>query len=148
MNDEVNKDKLMHLTVKIFTSYVSNNELEPEKFTDLLKSVYDTLSGLQSGVSNIGSLPAVPINESINPDYLICLEDGKKFKSLKRHLRTHYGLSPEAYREKWGLPSDYPMVAPSYAVKRSMLAKKMGLGQKMGNGASNKVTEVRDESEK
>ena len=80
--------------------------------------------------------PAVPVKKSLTPDYLICLEDGKKFKSLKRHLRTHYDLSPEEYREKWGLPVDYPMVAPNYAAARSALAKKMGLGRKGGRRAA------------
>jgi len=101
---------------------------------DLIKTVHSTFAALESGEAEKAApaelAPAVPVRKSVMADYIICLEDGKKFKSLKRHLRTHYGLSPEEYREKWGLPADYPMVAPSYSATRSKLAKDNGLGTK------------------
>lgn len=125
------KVSLVELTAEIISSYVANNDVQvadlPKVISSVHKALADTLSGEDEAVEELK--PAVPIKKSITPDYIICLEDGKKFKSLKRHLRTHYDLSPEDYREKWGLPSDYPMVAPNYARARSQLAKKMGLGQ-------------------
>ena len=115
------------------SAYVSNNKVVAADLPSLIEQTSDVLS--QAVVKVAQPLkedlkPAVPIKKSVNPDYIICLEDGKKFKSLKRHLRTSYQLSPEEYREKWGLPYSYPMVAPNYAEQRSALAKKMGLGQK------------------
>jgi predicted transcriptional regulator len=101
------------------------------RLPDLIRSVHSTLTDVQNGgVGNglLGREPAVPVKKSITPDAILCLEDGRPFKSLKRHLRTKYGLSPDEYRAKWGLPPDYPMVAPNYAKSRSLLAKKMGLG--------------------
>ena len=125
------KVNLVELTAEIISSYVANNDVPiadlPKVISSVHKALSDTLSGEDVAVEELN--PAVPIKKSVTPDYIICLEDGKKFKSLKRHLRTHYELSPEDYREKWGLPSDYPMVAPNYARARSQLAKKMGLGQ-------------------
>ncbi|MEM7639949.1 MAG: MucR family transcriptional regulator [Pseudomonadota bacterium] len=114
----------------IVSAYVSNNPMQSAELPELIRDIHATLNALDSANGAMAALePAVPIKKSITDDFLICLEDGKKFKSLKRHLRSKYGLSPEQYREKWGLPYDYPMVAPSYARKRSALAKEMGLGK-------------------
>ena len=137
MTEEVNApagNELVELTADIVAAYVGNNAVPANELPALINDVYKALS---SAVTDGGEekkkeelKPAVPIRRSVHPDYIICLEDGKKFKSLKRHLRTHYDMSPEEYREKWGLPPDYPMVAPNYAKARSELAKKMGLGQR------------------
>jgi predicted transcriptional regulator len=114
----------------IVSAYVSNNPIQSAELPELIKQIHSTLTALEKSDAATGNLePAVPVKKSITDDFLICLEDGKKFKSLKRHLRSKYGMSPEQYREKWGLPYDYPMVAPSYARKRSALAKEMGLGK-------------------
>lgn len=114
----------------IVSAYVSNNPIQSTELPDLIREVHSTLKDLrEASVAEATPEPAVAIKKSITDDFLICLEDGKKFKSLKRHLRSKYGMSPEEYREKWGLPYDYPMVAPSYARKRSALAKEMGLGK-------------------
>lgn len=114
----------------IVSAYVSNNPIQSGELPELIRSVHTTLRELQtSSEQPAAPEPAVSIKKSITDDFLICLEDGKKFKSLKRHLRSKYGMSPAEYREKWGLPYDYPMVAPSYARKRSALAKEMGLGK-------------------
>lgn len=125
------KPDLIDMTADIVSAYVGHNTIAPEELSGLINRVYTALTSVAGGVAGGGAAaePAVPVRKSITPDYLICLEDGKKFKSLKRHLRSHYNLSPEEYREKWGLPRDYPMVAPNYAQARSRLAKKMGLGQ-------------------
>ncbi len=124
---------LISLTADIVSAFVSNNSVQTGDLTGLIGEVYSALRRTSgNGAANMngeGLKPAVSAKKSISPDYIICLEDGKKFKSLKRHIRTHYNLSPEQYREKWGLPHDYPMVAPNYAQARSNLAKKMGLGQ-------------------
>ncbi len=127
------KTELVELTAEIVAAYVGNNAVTATDLPNLINEVHKALS---TAVNDAGKpeepelKPAVAIRRSVTPDYIICLEDGKKFKSLKRHLRTHYDLSPEEYREKWGLARDYPMVAPNYAAARSQLAKKMGLGQK------------------
>ncbi|MFK0689203.1 MucR family transcriptional regulator [Mesorhizobium sp. IMUNJ 23033] len=123
---------LLELTAHIVSAYVEKNRLPASGLSDLIASVSASISGLgQSAVPEAAPLvPAVNPRRSVTPDYIICLEDGKKFKSLKRHLGVHFGLSPEAYRTKWGLPSDYPMVAPNYAASRSALAKSIGLGRK------------------
>lgn len=128
-----NKIELIDMTADIVSAYVGNNTVGASDLPDLIQQVHSALTGVtgeRAGRPQEPLKPAVSIKKSITPDYLICLEDGKKFKSLKRHLRTHYDLSPEDYREKWGLPKDYPMVAPKYAEARSRLAKQMGLGQK------------------
>ncbi len=128
-----NKIELIDMTADIVSAYVGNNTVGASDLPDLIQQVHSALTGVTgegAGGPQEPLKPAVSIKKSITPDYLICLEDGKKFKSLKRHLRTHYDLSPEEYREKWGLPKDYPMVAPKYAEARSRLAKQMGLGQK------------------
>jgi predicted transcriptional regulator len=124
---------LTGLTADIVSAYVANYALSGDKIPDLINSVYGALSRatLQAvEPEKVEIKPAVAIKKSMTAEYLICLEDGKKFKSLKRHLKTHYDLSPEDYREKWGLPRDYPMVAPAYAAARSDLAKNMGLGRR------------------
>ena len=124
---------LTSLTADIVSAYVANNALSGDKIPELIGSVYGALSKASvQGVEpeKVELKPAVAIKKSVTPEYIICLEDGQKFKSLKRHLKTHYDLSPEEYREKWGLPHDYPMVAPAYAAARSDLAKNMGLGRR------------------
>ena len=126
---------VIELAADIVSAYVSNNTLPASDLPTLISDVYRSLSVTVNAKEEVEvepQKPAVSVRKSITPDYLICLEDGKQFKSLKRHLRTHYDLSPEDYREKWNLPSDYPMVAPNYAAARSALAKKMGLGQQRG----------------
>jgi predicted transcriptional regulator len=123
-------DTILICAVDIVSAYVGKNSLPSGELPGLITMVHKTLSELEVETQDVVPLdPAVPIRKSITDDYLICLEDGKKFKSLKRHLRSKYDMTPEEYREKWGLPYDYPMVAPSYARKRSDLAKKMGLGK-------------------
>tara|TARA_R110000868_G_scaffold142460_1_gene359813 strand:+ start:9713 stop:10126 length:414 start_codon:yes stop_codon:yes gene_type:complete len=126
------KAELIDLTTEIVSAYVGHNTVPAGELAGLIRQVYEALHGVSNGSAAPQaerSEPAVSVRKSITPDFLICLEDGKKFKSLKRHLRTHYDLGPDEYREKWGLPRDYPMVAPNYAQARSKLAKKMGLGQ-------------------
>lgn len=133
MNQTTENTALIELAAGIVSAYVSNNNVQTGELTGLIGDVYSALRRTSANGASVPTgeppKPAVNVKKSISPDYLICLEDGKKFKSLKRHLRTHYNLSPEQYREKWALPLDYPMVAPNYAQARSNLAKKMGLGQ-------------------
>ena len=122
----------VELAAEIVSAYVSNNSVPSGELPALLSDVHAAIVRVATGAQPVAveaAKPAVPPKKSITSDYIICLEDGRKFKSLKRHLRTQYNLSPEEYREKWGLPSDYPMVAPAYAKARSALAKQMGLGQ-------------------
>jgi predicted transcriptional regulator len=122
----------IELTADIVSAYVSNNTVSAAEIPNLISQVHTALMRVSAGQSDAQPeplKPAVSVKKSITPDFLICLEDGKKFKSLKRHLRTQYNMTPEAYREKWGLAPDYPMVAPNYAAARSQLAKEMGLGQ-------------------
>ena len=131
MAEDLPKSTLIEQTTRIVQAYVGNNTIEVKDVSNLINEVHQALqraSGEPAAVQREERQPAVKKNRSVMPDYIICLEDGKKFKSLKRHLRTHYNLSPEEYREKWDLPPDYPMVAPNYARARSELAKKMGLG--------------------
>ena len=128
---------LIDLTADIVAAYVANNPVSTEELPNLIADVHVALARTHAGMNEPEpepQKPAVNPKRSVFADYIICLEDGKKFKSLKRHLRTHYDLSPEDYREKWGLAPDYPMVAPNYAAARSALAKKMGLGQKRKRG--------------
>lgn len=127
---------LLEITAELVSAYVSNNPISPADLPALMKEVHSTFASVSPNPPEPVAekpKPAVPIRKSLAHDYIICLEDGKQFKSLKRHLKSHYNLSPEQYREKWGLPADYPMVAPAYAEKRSQLAKRMGLGQKRGS---------------
>jgi predicted transcriptional regulator len=131
-NDELN-ETLITLTSDIVAAHVSNNSVAISDISLIIRNVHEALSGLAHGVvEEPAPEPAVPIRSSIKPDYLVCLEDGKKLKMLKRHLMTHYGMTPEDYRAKWGLPNDYPMVAPNYAEQRRTLAKAIGLGRKKG----------------
>jgi predicted transcriptional regulator len=128
---ERSEANLLNMTATIVAAYVSNHAIDLGELGQTIRHVHATLEALgghRSAASSSDLKPAVAIKRSVTPDYLVCLEDGKKFKSLKRHLRSQYNLSPEEYREKWGLPLDYPMVAPNYAEARSKLAKKMGLG--------------------
>ena len=123
---------LIELAAEIVSAYVSNNSVPASDLPALINEVFVALTRVGSPIvesSNEPLKPAVSVKKSVHTDFIICLEDGKKFKSLKRHLRTQYNMSPEQYREKWGLPADYPMVAPNYAAARSRLAKEMGLGQ-------------------
>ncbi|KUM25740.1 MucR family transcriptional regulator [Mesorhizobium loti] len=128
-----NTRALIELTAEVVSAYVSNNPVPVGDLPALIDRVHDALKSAGGGAAEkLEALtPAVPIRKSVTPDYIISLEDGKKFKSLKRHLSVHYGLTPDEYRAKWGLPSDYPMVAPNYAAARSSLAKSMGLGRKV-----------------
>lgn len=133
MEEKAEQGALVELTADIVSAYVSNNTMVPADLPGMIDDIYEALSRAAAKAAlpvKEELKPAVSVKKSITPDYIICLEDGKKFKSLKRHLRTHYNLSPEEYRDKWGLPHDYPMVAPNYAAARSELAKKMGLGQR------------------
>ncbi|MEM5582278.1 MULTISPECIES: MucR family transcriptional regulator [unclassified Roseibium] len=132
MTDSPVDINLIDLTADIVSAYVSNNTVASTDLPNLISEIYGALEKTANASSEPEPeplKPAVPIKKSVMPDYIICLEDGKKFKSLKRHLRTHYNMTPEEYREKWDLGTDYPMVAPNYAAARSELAKKMGLGQ-------------------
>lgn len=125
-------DELLELTTHIVASYVSKNTLALQELPDVISQVYSTLLAHKQGVVRVGGenlRPAVPVKKSVTPDYIICLEDGKRLKMLKRYIRTTYKMTPEEYKAKWGLPHDYPMVAPNYAQKRSSLAKDFGLGK-------------------
>ncbi|MEQ1543145.1 MAG: MucR family transcriptional regulator [Novosphingobium sp.] len=128
------KEMLITLTSDIVAAHVSNNNVEVDELPTLITNVFGALAGLGEAVPVVEKLPepAVSIRASIKPDYIVCLEDGKKLKMLKRHLMTHYNLTPDQYRARWNLPADYPMVAPNYAEKRRELAKKIGLGRKPG----------------
>ena len=126
------RSEIIEMTADIVSAFVSNNSGPATDVPGLIQSVHRALSGVTGGAEvqeQAPREPAVPVKKSVNPDFIVCLEDGRKFKSLKRHLRTKYNMSPEEYRAKWGLPKDYPMVAPNYAKARSDLAKQMGLGQ-------------------
>ncbi len=130
--DTISRGELLALTAEIVSSHVANNTVGHSEVPELIQSIYGKLSEIASGETeaSVELTPAVPIRKSVTDDYIICLEDGKKLKMLKRHLMTAYGMTPEEYRAKWGLRPDYPMVAPSYALKRQELAKKIGLGRK------------------
>lgn len=124
-------EELLRMTTEVVAAYVSNNVLPATQISDVIGAVYTSLKALDGGMPEVKSeplKPAVPVKKSVNPDYLICLEDGKKLKMLKRHLKTAYDMTPEEYRERWGLAADYPMVSPNYAQHRSNLAKEIGLG--------------------
>lgn len=133
MSDEtIDRSELLALTTDIVAAHASNNAVPTVDLPGLIQTVFQTLENLNTPEEEpvVELKPAVPIKKSVTDDFIICLEDGKKLKMLKRHLKTAYDMSPEEYRAKWGLPHDYPMVAPSYAVKRQELAKKIGLGRK------------------
>jgi predicted transcriptional regulator len=135
-NDQtVASNDLLRMSVEIVSAYVSNNSIAATQVPDVINTVYGALNSINGQTvfeSSESQKPAVSVRRSVNPDYIVCLEDGKKLKMLKRHLRAAYGMSPDEYRAKWGLPSDYPMVAPNYALQRSAFAKKIGLGRKKG----------------
>ncbi|MDX2277028.1 MAG: MucR family transcriptional regulator [Hyphomonadaceae bacterium] len=125
-------EKTLRMTADIVASFVANNKVAPEQLVELIRSVHRTVESLSSGQEDRPSekaRPAVAVNKSVQDDFIVCLEDGKKLKMLKRYLRSTYNMSPEDYRRKWGLPADYPMVAPAYAARRSEFAKKIGLGR-------------------
>lgn len=128
----IGRGEILALTTEIVSAHVGNNAVGQSDVAELIQSVYAKLNELASGeeAATVELTPAVPIKKSVTDDYIICLEDGKKLKMLKRHLMTSYGMTPEDYRAKWGLKADYPMVAPNYALKRQELAKKIGLGRK------------------
>jgi len=132
MSESMAGGTFIELTASIVSAYVSNNSVPTADLPALIGQVHSALTRVSSGHGEVPSeppKPAISVKKSVTPDHIVCLEDGKKFKSLKRHLRTQYNMTPEQYREKWGLPPDYPMVAPNYAAARSHLAKQMGLGQ-------------------
>jgi predicted transcriptional regulator len=129
------EDAILARVTEIVTAYLSKNTLPPEEVPALIRSIHATLGGIAGGITGSGPAarearePAVSIKKSVKPDYIVCLEDGKKLKMLKRYLRARYDMSPDEYRAKWNLPADYPMTAPNYAAKRSEFAKKFGLGK-------------------
>ena len=140
MPDTINHTDLLSMTADIVSAHVSNNTVSKAELPGLIETVYKALGNL-SGVAMMSGdqpQPAVPVKKSVHPDYIICLEDGKKLKMLKRHLKSAYNMTPEEYREKWHLPLDYPMVAPNYAQKRSELAKNSGLGTSPNSGLKKK----------
>ncbi|HEX5281669.1 MAG TPA: MucR family transcriptional regulator [Micropepsaceae bacterium] len=131
-NNGLRSDDILKLATEIVAAYVSNNPIPVSEVPAMIKSVHSTLGGLGGGFAGeiqLSQKPAIPVKRSVNPDFIVCLEDGKKLKMLKRYLRSNYGMTPEEYRSKWGLPADYPMVAPNYAAQRSEFAKKIGLGR-------------------
>jgi predicted transcriptional regulator len=133
VNPKVSRSDVLRMSVGIVAAYVSKNQVEAARLPEVIRTVFDALNaipatGAQADVP--GRAPAVPVRRSVMSDYLVCLEDGRKLKMLKRHLKTAYNLTPDEYRSRWGLPSDYPMVAPNYAKRRSDFAKKIGLGRK------------------
>lgn len=132
MADSPGNSHFIELTAEIVSAYLGNNSVAASEIPGLINQVHSALQRVASGSTGISGdhlKPAISVKKSVTPDYIVCLEDGKKFKSLKRHLRTQYNMTPEQYRERWTLPPDYPMVAPNYAAARSHLAKQMGLGQ-------------------
>ena len=143
MSEESNDaaELLITLTADIVAAHVSNNSVAVADVPTLIGNVHSALAGLSSGSAAPATPlePAVPIRLSVKKDYIVCLDDGKKLKMLKRHLMTHYGMTPDDYRAKWGLPADYPMVAPAYAEQRRVLAKAIGLGRAPGSGRKKKV---------
>ncbi len=137
-NNGVRSDDILKLATEIVAAYVSNNPIPASEVPAMIKSVHSTLGGLGAGLQGEApstQKPAIPVKRSVNPDYIVCLEDGKKLKMLKRYLRSNYSMTPEEYRAKWGLPADYPMVAPNYAAQRSEFAKKIGLGRTASSSA-------------
>jgi predicted transcriptional regulator len=132
MSDSSSGTTFIQLTAEIVSAYVSNNSVPAGDLSTLINQVHSALARVSTGQGELSAeplKPAISVKKSITPEHIVCLEDGKKFKSLKRHLRTQYNMTPEQYRDKWALPADYPMVAPNYAAARSQLAKQMGLGQ-------------------
>jgi predicted transcriptional regulator len=134
--EQADNSELLGFTTDIVSAHLSNNQVNTDEIPSLIKTVYGTLADIATDAlsSTERPQPAVPIKRSVTPDYIICLEDGKKLKMLKRHLKTAYNMTPDEYREKWGLSPEYPMVAPNYAEKRSKLAKDIGLGTHSNKG--------------
>ena len=135
--EEVTAEDILRMTAEVVSAYLSNNLLPANQISEVIQTVHTSLNAL--GATRTESMaeppkPAVPVKKSVTPDYIVCLEDGKKLKMLKRHLRSTYNMTPDEYRAKWGLPADYPMVAPNYAQQRSEFAKKIGLGRNSGRG--------------
>jgi predicted transcriptional regulator len=133
--ESVSPGEVLRMTSQVVAAYVSNNVLAVAQLPELISATFGTLNGLNAKSSEAKpepQKPAVAVKKSVTPEYIVCLEDGKKLKMLKRHIRTNYGLSPDEYRAKWGLAPDYPMVAPNYAAQRSAFAKKIGLGRTTG----------------
>ena len=133
--DASDRSEILRMSVQIVAAYVGKNSVAANDIPDVINTVYRSLSVLDRDGSRVGTeppKPAINVRHSVTPDYIVCLEDGKKLKMLKRHLRAVYDMTPEEYRVKWGLPADYPMVAPNYAAKRSEFAKRIGLGRKKG----------------
>lgn len=154
MSDQValqNNIDVVSLASDILVAYVSNNSVPRSELPALIADVHAAIERLRAGAvqaPQVAPTPAVPVKKSVTPDQIVCLEDGKAFKSLKRHLSTHHGMTPEEYREKWNLPRDYPMVAPSYAEARSALARSMGLGRKRGAKAQAPAAAAAEEQPK
>lgn len=139
MEARVAREEILRMAAEIVSAYVGRNAVPVEQLSTIIKSVHASLSHLHEGGAKVrepAPKPAVPIKKSLTPDYIICLEDGRKLKMLKRHLRSTYNMTPDEYRAKWGLPADYPMVAPTYAAQRSAFAKKIGLGRKGRRGGA------------
>lgn len=132
--DEKTRAELLEMAAKVTSAYVAHNRVDTASLTTVLTQIHDELRNLLGVPAEPAGKPAVPVKKSVTTDHIVCLEDGKKLRTLKRYLRTHYDMSPEEYRAKWGLPYDYPMVAPAYAKLRSDFAKKLGLGRKPRSG--------------
>jgi predicted transcriptional regulator len=133
----ISEEEMLRMTTNVVSAYVGNNNLPPTQIPDVIKTVYGSLTGLSRTPGGRDSpKPAVPVRRSVTPDYIVCLEDGRKLKMLKRHLRTTYNMTVDDYRQKWSLPVDYPMVAPNYAKQRSAFAKRIGLGRRAGRPAA------------
>ncbi|MFQ5535388.1 MAG: MucR family transcriptional regulator [Sphingomonadales bacterium] len=132
--EEIPNEEVLRMTVDIVSAYVSNNNVEADQVAEVIETIHTTLNKLLQPAEEMPApqKPAVSVRRSVTPDYIVCLEDGRKLKMLKRYLRSRYGLSPDEYRQKWGLAADYPMVAPNYAAQRSRFAKEIGLGRKPG----------------
>jgi len=147
ITDKTNRDEILRMAVDVVAAYVSKNPIPAGQIPEVIHTVYSSLANLESGVPEAKTeapKPAVTVKKSVTPEFIVCLEDGKKLKMLKRHLRTTYNMTPDEYRAKWGLPADYPMVAPNYAAQRSDFAKKIGLGRKVD--PEEKVTRRRPRS--
>ena len=143
LHNDLSESALLGLTAGIVSAYVSKNALPAQQIPDVINTVFSSLAGLNSAPSEVPAeplKPAVPVRKSVTAEFIICLEDGKKLKMLKRHLRSTYGMSPDEYRARWGLPADYPMVAPNYAAQRSEFAKKIGLGRGAGRPARRRAS--------
>jgi predicted transcriptional regulator len=136
-SEQVSAEEILRMTTEVVSAYLSNNVLPAGQISEVIQTVHSSLNALGTGRTEASSAPlkpAVPVKKSITSEYIICLEDGKKLKMLKRHLRSTYKMTPDEYRVKWGLPADYPMVAPNYAQQRSEFAKQIGLGRNSGRG--------------